>query len=96
MTPRHCLKYVLEPKNLENGLSVRECIQHFNQVSLIVIATILEDPDFKGRGSKISRWIDIAGECRAIKNFSSLTAVISGLQSSAVFRLKRSWSFVPR
>ncbi len=96
ITPHHCLDYVRDSKNADNAPSVRACIQHFNRVSLIVIATVIGGTSPEGRAQKIVQWIDIASECRAIKNFSSLKAIISGLQSSAVYRLKRSWQSLPR
>ena len=47
-----------------------------------------------GCGSVISLWIDIAQNCQAVKNFSSLKAIVSGLQSTTVHRLKKSWNMV--
>lgn len=94
--PHECLEYIREPKDADNAQSVRACIQHFNRVSLVVIATILDSLDCEGRGLTIGRWIDIALQCRAIKNFSSLKAIVSGLQLSSVYRLKKSWEAVTR
>ena len=35
-------------------------------------------------------------DLRVLKNFSSLKAIISGLQSNPIYRLSRSWSHVPK
>ena len=94
--PHQCLAYIREPKDPDNALSVRACIQHFNRVSFVVMATILDGPEYEERGFTIGCWIDIALQCRAIKNFSSLKAIVSGLQSSSVYRLRKSWEAVTR
>ena len=48
------------------------------------------------RGRYISHWIDIAQQCRLLKNFSSLKAIVFGLQSSAINRLYLSWATVSK
>ena len=44
----------------------------------------------------VERWIEVARECRILKNFSSLRAILSALQCNAVHRLKKTWDEVLR
>lgn len=46
------------------------------------------------RAYVIEKWIDVAQQCRKIKNFSSLTAILNGLLSGCIYRLSTAWSFV--
>ena len=67
------------------------------RVSLLTMATVLRsEGDSEERGRVLSRWVDIAQHCRLVKNFSSLLAVLSGLQSAPVFRLRKAWDCVSR
>ena len=86
-----CLDYIRSPKDTTNAPSVRACIEHFNRVSLVVMATVLGGVAPDARAFIVGQWIDIAHHCRRVKNFSSLKAIVCGLQSTAVFRLRRTW-----
>ncbi|XP_039270537.2 uncharacterized protein LOC120345174 isoform X1 [Styela clava] len=87
--PHHCLAKT-RPQ------TVRATIDQFNKVVFCVIGTILS-PSLKlsQRTKLLSKWIDVAQECRELKNFSSLRAIVSGLQTVAIHRLKRTWMGVP-
>ncbi|RMX60165.1 hypothetical protein pdam_00010093, partial [Pocillopora damicornis] len=98
----HCLGCVWG-KNKKEGraATVKATVDQFNAVSLRVISTILTCTESKTsgpnmRGKYISQWINVAQECRDLKNFSSLKAILSGLQSASIHRLKKSWSHVSR
>ncbi|KAJ7334566.1 hypothetical protein OS493_014890 [Desmophyllum pertusum] len=98
----HCLGCVWG-KNKKEGkaATVMATVDQFNAVSLRVISSILACSQSKTsgpttRGKYIARWINVAQECRDLKNFSSLKAILSGLQSAAIHRLKKSWSHVAR
>lgn len=69
-------------------------IEYFNAVVVRVIATILKEQDEHVRANVIEKWIDVAHQCRKLKNFSSLTAILNGLLSGSIYRLTTAWSHV--
>ncbi|XP_066233842.1 ral guanine nucleotide dissociation stimulator-like [Saccopteryx leptura] len=73
-------------------------VKHFNCVVTCVITTCLGDPSMKARdrAKVVEHWIEVAKECRALRNFSSLHAILSALRSTSVHRLQKTWKKVSR
>ncbi|XP_058059946.1 ral guanine nucleotide dissociation stimulator-like 1 [Anopheles bellator] len=98
LIPHQCLGAIWSNRDKHECGSVLATVTQFNAVSFRVISSILIEPRLKPqeRALLISTWIDIAQELRLLKNFSSLKAIISGLQSNAVYRLSKTWAVLPR
>ncbi|XP_023722934.1 ral guanine nucleotide dissociation stimulator-like 1 isoform X3 [Cryptotermes secundus] len=101
LVPHQCLGAIWSRRDKNRSheaATVLATVNQFNAVSLRVISTVLMDPDIRPseRARIITTWIDIAQELRVLKNFSSLKAIISGLQSNSVYRLQRTWQVVTR
>lgn len=48
----------------------------------------------KERSKRVTKFIQIAQKCRELNNFNSCMAIIAGLESSCIFRLKKTWQTV--
>ncbi|XP_053457986.1 ral guanine nucleotide dissociation stimulator-like 2 isoform X2 [Nycticebus coucang] len=51
---------------------------------------------FNKRARLLEKWIRVAEECRLLRNFSSVYAVVSALQSSPIHRLRAAWGEATR
>ncbi|KAI4464465.1 guanine nucleotide exchange factor [Holotrichia oblita] len=101
LVPHQCLGAVWSRRDKSRSheaATVLATVNQFNAVSFRVISSILVEPDIKpiDRAQIIICWIDIAQELRVLKNFSSLKAIISGLQSNPIYRLQKTWQAVPK
>ncbi|XP_058381629.1 LOW QUALITY PROTEIN: ral guanine nucleotide dissociation stimulator-like 3 [Diceros bicornis minor] len=78
--------------------TVRATVTQFNAVTGCVLGSVLGAPGLAApqRAQRLEKWIRIAQRCRELRNFSSLRAVLSALQSNPIYRLKRSWGAVSR
>ncbi|XP_068174998.1 ral guanine nucleotide dissociation stimulator-like 1 isoform X2 [Antennarius striatus] len=100
VVPHHCLGSIWSQRgkkhNKHSAPTVRATITQFNAVAACVVSTVLKHRQIRPhvRARVIQRWIDIAQECRIRKNFSSLRAIVSALQSNPLYRLKRAWACV--
>ncbi|XP_067089514.1 ral guanine nucleotide dissociation stimulator-like 1 isoform X1 [Osmerus mordax] len=108
--PYQCLGCVWSQRDKKESLSptISATISQFNAVTNRVITSLLcpaacspasprraaSSPAQRAR--VIEKWIRVAQECRQLKNFSSLKAILSALQSNAVYRLGKTWAAVSR
>ncbi|XP_064371645.1 ral guanine nucleotide dissociation stimulator-like 1 isoform X2 [Dromaius novaehollandiae] len=102
VVPHHCLGCIWsrrdKKENKHLAPTIRATISQFNAVTKCVVSTILKSKELKTqqRAKIIEKWIHIAHECRILKNFSSLRAIVSALQSNSIYRLKKTWASVPK
>ncbi|XP_039221860.1 ral guanine nucleotide dissociation stimulator-like 2 isoform X1 [Crotalus tigris] len=78
--------------------TVRATVAQFNLVANAVIFSCLWDTGLRAaqRARLLEKWICVAEECLLLRNFSSLYAVVSALQSTSLHRLKRTWEETSR
>ncbi|GAB1300758.1 Ral guanine nucleotide dissociation stimulator-like 2 [Apodemus speciosus] len=90
--------------------SVRATVTQFNKVAGAVVSSVLGATSI-GEGPRevtvrplrppqrarlLEKWIRVAEECRLLRNFSSVYAVVSALQSSPIHRLRAAWGETAR
>ncbi|KAJ3195387.1 hypothetical protein HK101_000354 [Irineochytrium annulatum] len=78
-----------------SAVNVKSMINMSNQVSGWVAQSILSEKDIKKRAVLTKHFISIADKCRSINNFNTLMAVLAGLNSAPIHRLKRTWDLLP-
>ncbi|XP_042637380.1 ral guanine nucleotide dissociation stimulator [Orycteropus afer afer] len=102
VVPYHCLGSIWSQRDKKGkehlAPTIRATVTQFNSVANCVITTCLGDRNMKApdRARVVEHWIEVARECRILKNFSSLHAVLSALQSNSIHRLKKTWEEVSR
>ncbi|XP_069097974.1 ral guanine nucleotide dissociation stimulator-like 2 isoform X3 [Pleurodeles waltl] len=102
VVPYHCLGSVWSARDKKGCeprcTSVRATVSQFNKLANVVISSCLSNTKLRPqqRARILEKWIKVAEECRALKNFSSLYAIVSALQSNAVHRLKKTWEETSR
>ncbi|XP_073496741.1 ral guanine nucleotide dissociation stimulator isoform X2 [Phyllobates terribilis] len=102
VVPYHCLGCIWSQRDKKGkehlAPTIRATVSQFNSVTNCVIFTCLSDRSLKPqqRAKVVERWVEVARECRILKNFSSLRAILSALQCNAIHRLKKTWDEVSR
>eukprot|EP01104_Vermistella_antarctica_P018091 TRINITY_DN6594_c0_g1_i1.p1 TRINITY_DN6594_c0_g1~~TRINITY_DN6594_c0_g1_i1.p1 ORF type:complete len:1512 (+),score=324.59 TRINITY_DN6594_c0_g1_i1:100-4536(+) len=93
--PWECLNQLWN-KRPDKAPHIRAMIQRFNEVSGWVRTEILKVDNHKERVQVLTKFIQVAEKCLALNNLNAAMEIVSGLQDSAVFRLKPVWNDVPK
>ncbi|XP_047454246.1 ral guanine nucleotide dissociation stimulator-like 2 isoform X2 [Mugil cephalus] len=102
LVPYHCLGSLWSQRGKKGreGVcwSVRATVRQFNKLANAVLASCLCSTELRvsQRARLLEKWISVAEECRARKNFSSLYAIVSALQSNPIHRLRKTWQDTDR
>uniref|UniRef100_A0AAV2MF91 Ral guanine nucleotide dissociation stimulator-like 2 n=1 Tax=Knipowitschia caucasica TaxID=637954 RepID=A0AAV2MF91_KNICA len=102
LAPYHCLGSLWSQRDKKGRegqcWSVRATVRQFNRLTNTVLASCLWDTRLRShqRAQLLDKWIRVAQACRARKNFSSLYAIVSALQSNPLHRLRRSWAHMDK
>ncbi|CAG8532246.1 22895_t:CDS:10, partial [Racocetra persica] len=78
----------------EIAVNIKAMIVNSNQITGWVAESILNQKEIKKRCAFIKHFVAVADRCKQLNNFNSLTAIISGLNSAPIHRLKRTWEMV--
>ncbi|KAH9446107.1 hypothetical protein MJO29_012441 [Puccinia striiformis f. sp. tritici] len=80
----------------EGTPNIKAMIDMSNSLTRWVAETILLQPEQKKRASTIKHFILVADRCRSLNNFSTLMQIIAGLNSTPIYRLRRTWETIPQ
>ncbi|KAG2145892.1 ras guanine nucleotide exchange factor domain-containing protein [Suillus clintonianus] len=91
--PVECLQRSREQKTDHND-NIARVIQTSNRIANWVADSVLMHEDSRKRSAILKQFISVADRCRSMHNYSSMVAIVSGLNSPPIRRLKRSWEQV--
>ena len=97
ITMFECLDRAWGDKYCDMGGSpnITKFIQNANTLTNFVSYSIVKQHFVKVRALYIRFFITVAEHCKELNNFSSMTAIVSALYSSPIYRLKKTWEIVP-
>ncbi|XP_058143473.1 ral guanine nucleotide dissociation stimulator-like [Dasypus novemcinctus] len=102
VVPHHCLGSIWSQRHQKGkehvAPTVCAVLSQVNRVADCVMATCLGDPSMKAadKARVVEHWIEVARECRTLRNFSSARAILSALERHAIGRQKKTWGEVSR
>lgn len=80
-----------KPNKERNSANLLAMIAAFNARSTFVVESIVTEKQLKLRAALLRKMIAVADECRALNNFNAAFAIVAGLNSAPVHRLRKTW-----
>lgn len=80
--------------DMGGSANITKFISSANNLTNYVSYAIVKEVEVKKRSALIQYFITVAQYCRELNNFSAMTAIVSALCSSPIYRLKKTWSHV--
>ncbi|KAI9229311.1 MAG: ras guanine nucleotide exchange factor domain-containing protein [Piptocephalis tieghemiana] len=74
--------------------NVKAMIDASNHLTAWLIESVLIEDDIRKRCAIIRHFTTVGEKCRSLNNFNSLMAILAGLNSAPIHRLKRTWDSV--
>lgn len=85
--------YTAKKAHLNMAVNVRRSLLFTNCLSSYVLESVLQpDISLKSRVNTVKTWLKVAISCLYLRNFNSLAAIITSLQSHLITRVKGIWS----
>uniref|UniRef100_A0A8C1VVW4 Ras protein-specific guanine nucleotide-releasing factor 2a n=1 Tax=Cyprinus carpio TaxID=7962 RepID=A0A8C1VVW4_CYPCA len=79
----------------ENRQKRKDSIHYEDQsMSNLVASQIMAHADVSSRAACIEKWLAVADICRCLNNYNGVLEIISALNRSAIYRLKKTWAKV--
>ncbi|XP_060531514.1 uncharacterized protein LOC132705099 [Cylas formicarius] len=88
------LEVLVWQQNCRNAPNVAAIVAFSYRIGCLISTEILKDDSERVRARLVARFINVANKCHRISNFQSCRSVLSGLQSPAIFRLRKTWAYV--
>ncbi|XP_066917873.1 rap guanine nucleotide exchange factor 6-like isoform X2 [Clytia hemisphaerica] len=93
---REYIYNLFEEKNERKSKNLRSVEQTTNVEMYWVISEICNEHNITKRVKLLKYFIKVAKFCKDFKNYNSMYALISGLENTAVSRLKNTWERLPQ
>jgi len=93
--PKECLDQNWNKSSkYQKSPNIMAMIEQFNKQSQWVITEILNEEQIEKRSKSISTFIQIAEKCKELQNFNATMIFIAALESTSVYRIKKTWQLI--